>query len=58
MSENPREPTVEERLARIEADLDVVKNAITTHAHWINWLKAMVTQKPESIGQISDSEVP
>jgi hypothetical protein len=57
MSENPREPTIEERLARIEADLGVIKNATTTHAHWIIWLKAMVRQRPESIGQIPDSEV-
>ena len=59
MSANTPEitPTVEERLARIEADLAAIKDAITAHAHWINWLKAMVTQRADSIGQVPDSEV-
>jgi len=51
-------PTIEERLARIEADQAVIKDALTAYGHWINWLKAMVSQRPESFGQVPDSEVP
>jgi hypothetical protein len=46
--------SIEERLAQVESDLAVVKDAVVNHALWINWLKSMVSQRPEDIGRISE----
>lgn len=51
-------PSIEERLARIEADMAAIIPAVTGHGLWIVWLKSMVTQRPESIVSVPDSEVP